>query len=168
MSTIQTVAGAMVTLAAIVAGVVFLNADPPAPEVGQVAIIERVIDGDTFTATTAGGDDLGRIRVLGMDAPELARDGNPEQCYAQEATDAAKQLLEGQTVQISADRAEGERDRYDRLLAYVDVEGTDFAQVMLSEGHARLYEGSPLARRETYNDAAGSAQDGNVGLWAEC
>lgn len=69
MSSAQTVAGALVTLAAIVVGVMFLRTDPPAPEVGQVAIVERVIDGDAFTATTAGGQDLGRIRVLGIDAP---------------------------------------------------------------------------------------------------
>lgn len=55
-STTQTIAGALVTLVtlvAIVAGVMFLRTDPPALKAGQVAIVERVIDGDTFTVTTA-------------------------------------------------------------------------------------------------------------------
>lgn len=59
-------------------------------------------------------------------------------------------------MQISADPAEGERDRYDRLLAYVDVEGTDFAQVMLTEGHARFYEGRWLDRQDTTTMRPGS------------
>lgn len=170
MTTVQSIMGGIiVTVLATVA--LYLRNDPmttePA-ESGQAAIVEYVVDGDTFNAITPEGEDLGRVRVLGIDAPEMARDGNPEQCYAQEATDAAKQMLEGQTVQISADPAEGHRDRYERLLAYVDAEGTDFAEVMLSEGHARLYEGSWLARQDAYDDAASSAQDSNVGLWGKC
>lgn len=98
----------------------------------------------------------------------MGRDGNPAQCHAQVAADAAKQLLEGRTVQISADPAEGERDRYDRLLGYVDVEGNDFAQVMLTEGHARLYRGSPLTRQDAYDDAANNAKDVRAGLWDRC
>ena len=137
-------------------------------ELAQTVTVDRVIDGDTFTASTETGEDLGRIRVLGIDTPETARDGQPAQCHAAEASAAATQLLQGQSVQISRDPTQDQRDVYDRLLVYVDVEGQDFGHVMLAQGHARLYEGSAIARQREYRDVVTEAKQRNVGLWGNC
>lgn len=135
----------------------------------QRVTVTSVIDGDTFTATGSGGEDLGRLRVLGIDAPEVARDSQAGECHAVEATDAATQLLDEATVTITHDPTQGQQDRYGRLLVYVDVVGIDFAQDMLSQGHARLYDDADrLERQDSYIEAVQSAQDRRAGLWATC
>lgn len=98
----------------------------------------------------------------------MARDGQAGagECHAIEA---ATQLLDDQTVTIGHDPTQGQRDRYGWLLVYVDVAGRDFAQDMLGQGHARLYDDAgSLDRRGAYAEAARSAQDRRAGLWATC
>lgn len=80
-----TVISAVAGLVIAVGVVLYLAAardTPPASETSQAAIVEYVIDGDTFNATNAAGEDLGRVRVLGIDTPEKSRNGEPAQCYA--------------------------------------------------------------------------------------
>ncbi|MGC1209579.1 MAG: thermonuclease family protein [Ornithinimicrobium sp.] len=166
-------ASALVALAVVFGGAVYLLSDrgaQPPVEGAQTATVARVIDGDTFTALDSSGEDLGRVRVLGIDTPEMARQGQPAQCHAQAATTAAEDLLQGQTVQISHDPTQDRQDVYGRLLVYVDVDGTDYAQTMLSAGHARTYDqlSNPLARQANYEDAAREAQRTGSGLWGDC
>lgn len=153
--------------AALVAGIAIYFAFDDGAEPKQTVTVQRVIDGDTFTARDDSGKDLGRVRVLGIDTPELAHDGQPGECYAQTATTAAKQLLDGQSVQISYDPTQEREDVYGRLLVYVDVDGTDYAQTMIAEGQARIYDSrsQPLARAGSYDEAAAGAKDSGVGLW---
>lgn len=143
--------------------------DEPAAKAGQSATVTSVIDGDTFTAADSSGEDLGRLRVLGIDAPEMPRDGDPGDCHAIEATEAAAQLLDDTTVTVAHDPAQGEQDRYGRLLVYVDVAGNDFAQDMLNQGHARLYDDAGnLGRQDTYVEAEQNARGRDAGLWGSC
>ena len=51
-----------------------------------VAHVNRVSDGDTVIATTNEGTKLG-IRLLGIDAPEVANGAKPGQPYGDEARD---------------------------------------------------------------------------------
>ena len=46
-------------------------------------------DGDTLTATTPKGQDLGRVRLVGIDAAEL----DPSKCSATQARDYLTGLL---------------------------------------------------------------------------
>lgn len=161
---------ALLACVAVALGIGLYFASGEGEDQGQIVTVERVIDGDTFTARTESGDNLGRVRVLGIDTPELARDGQPVQCHAQDATTAAAQLLAGQTVQITHDPTQDRQDVYGRLLVYVDIDGADYAQTMLSAGHARLYDrrSSLLARQASYENAASEAQRTGAGLWSQC
>lgn len=135
---------------------------------GQDVAVMKVIDGDTFTATDTAGTDLGRMRILGIDTPEMPQGDQPGQCHAEEATEAARGLLDNATVTISHDPTQPARDRYDRLLVYVDVDGTDFGLTMLTEGHARLYQDATVTRQGDYTAAATHAEDQQAGLWGQC
>jgi len=73
--------------------------------VTQVTVL-RVIDGDTLEL--ASGE---RVRLIGVDAPELGRPG------ANEATQFVRERTEGRTVWLEADGAD--RDRHGRLRRYV-------------------------------------------------
>lgn len=168
MTGVQWIAAAIAALVLAIGVMLYLANDQTSAEPAQSVIVERVIDGDTFTARTETGEDLGRIRVLGIDTPERARDGQVAQCHAEEATTAAEQLLQGQSVQISRDPSQDRRDFYDRLLVYVDVNGQDFSEVMLAQGHARTYSGPAIARQRDYDAAASAAEDQGVGIWGNC
>ncbi len=102
-----------------------------APTEGRVALVERIIDGDTFVV--AGGD---RIRVRNFDTPELRRyDCDAEKALAIAARAAAAELLQDRTVTLDVAYS----NRYDRLVADVLVhEGgarIDFVAAMVAGGH---------------------------------
>lgn len=124
------------------------------------AVIEYTIDGDTLVATDRSGRDLGRVRVLGIDTPEL----DPLECHAGEAAQAAAGLVTGQNVTLTIGAEE--RDIYGRLLAHVDVGDVDFAEVMLADGHARWLEDSGQERHAIYQQAEEKARDAKQGVWS--
>ncbi|MGO0576465.1 thermonuclease family protein [Ornithinimicrobium panacihumi] len=125
-----------------------------------------MLDGDTFTATDAAGDPVGRVRLVGVDAPELTQ----RQCWSQDATNALRQLvITGTRVELTVDPGQGERDHYGRLLGYVrttDAAGLDVSLQLLEHGHARPWGQHP--RRQAYEDAAEEAADPDVGVWGAC
>lgn len=139
---------------------------PDAP-VGAYAV-QRVVDGDTLYVAV-NGKNVG-IRVIGIDTPETKHPRMGVECYGPEASERAKELLTGQTVIISADITQGNKDKYGRLLRTITLpDGTDFGQRMLSTGHATEYTyRKPYDKRESYLTAQSHAADELHGMWGEC
>ena len=97
-----------------------------------------VVDGDTVDFSCPG-EGLIRARVTGFDAPEL---------YSPQCASEAAAALASQTylrwVFGTADELRvilGGRDRYDRRLVEVFVDGQRLADRMVEAGHARTYDG---------------------------
>lgn len=136
--------------------------------------VTAVVDGDTIRVETLGGRQLGRVRLLGIDAPEVAHPPEPAECYAEDATRLLEQLAPvGSTAELVTDTGQPNRDRYHRLLRYVDrstsADDVDVAGELLASGAARRYEAGPaLAREESYSTAVDDAQDAGRGLWGSC
>ena len=92
-------------------------------EASQVEVI-RVIDGDTVVIT---GDE--RVRLIGIDTPENG------QCGFSEAKQALEKLLaSGSAIFYSGTTSD--KDKYDRLLRYIEVEGIDVGLNLISNGFA--------------------------------
>jgi micrococcal nuclease len=126
----------------------------------------RVVDGDTITVGVAGSVEY--VRLIGIDAPEPNDPGGPE-CYATESTTHLTELLQTGTVRLFFDQSQGLRDKYSRLLAYVELpDGTDVGYAMLQNGYAReyLYD-TPYERRNAYLEAETTALTEQQGLWNE-
>lgn len=85
--------------------------------------VARVVDGDTVEL--ANGE---HVRLIGIDAPE---DGV---CGAVAATKRLTRLVEGRKVALI--RGTDNRDRYVRLLRYLDKSKTDAGLVMIRSGLA--------------------------------
>jgi len=98
------------------------------PTVSTTAVpgtrVVDVIDGDTVDVT--GGE---RVRLIGIDAPERG------ECGFGEATAALRSLVEGKVVRL-VPGARDDRDRYGRLLRYVEVDGLDANLEMIRRGLA--------------------------------
>lgn len=133
-------------------------------------VVTEVLDGDTLRAQDLNGNDLGRVRLLGVDTPELARDGRPAQCWAEEASAALNEAAPvGARITLQRDPTQPDRDSYGRLLRYVVSHGIDVQRDLLSAGAARSRASSPALRRQhVYTVAAGDAQRARRGLWSGC
>ena len=134
--------------------------------------IRCVLDGDTVSLGRCDAEGE-RIRLLGINAPEIAHDDQPAECYGDEATDVLAGLIENETVWLSFG-AECV-DAYGRTLAWLWLLSDDdpvlVSEWMLRHGHARVYDGegaSNLVYRERLEAAQRSAMEGQLGLWGVC
>lgn len=105
------------------------------------AQVERIIDGDTFTATTHIWPRLNAqayIRLDGIDAPELHGKCTAEKNHARAAREYLRGLISGKTVTLK----NVFQGKYaGRVIATVMLDGININQVMISAGMARTYHG---------------------------
>jgi len=103
------------------------------------ATVVKVVDGDTIRVRLPDGREE-PVRYIGVDTPER---GDP--CWG-EATDANARLVEGRRVRLERDVSE--RDRYNRLLAYVYRAGDGLLvnEALVRDGWARAREYPPDTR----------------------
>ena len=62
----------------------------------------------------------------------------------------------------------GERGYYGRLLAYIELDGYDFNESLISRGYARVYEEGTSSREKRYLSMQGKAILLGIGLWGDC
>ncbi len=125
-----------------------------------VSKVDKVIDGDTIVLE--GGE---IVRYIGIDSPETGQSN--DDCFAQEAFDANKELVEGKEVKLKKDVSE--RDKYGRLLRYVWVDDIFVNQYLIKEGYALSAEYPPdIKYAEQFNIFEKQAKENNLGLWSSC
>lgn len=159
----------VVLAAGTTAGCTTANAPPASPTAVQPptdavpAAVERVVDGDTLVAEVDGQRE--RVRLLRIDTPELARDGDPAACLAERAAAALEQLLPpGRSILLATDVEE--RDRFGRLLAHVWVDDRWVNGLLLERGLAQVVTFPPnVAFDDEVRAAQDRARDDARGLW---
>ncbi|MDD5041968.1 MAG: S-layer homology domain-containing protein [Candidatus Peribacteraceae bacterium] len=132
---------------------------------GEQGTVANVVDGDTFKVEIDGS--IETIRIIGIDTPETVHPSKPVQCFGKEASAKLKELLDGEDVTLEKNPAE-DRDKYDRLLRYVNLGGEDIGASMIEEGFAYSYKQYPHPRLEEYNALEQEAREENRGLWGGC
>ncbi|WGF91056.1 thermonuclease family protein [Marinivivus vitaminiproducens] len=132
-----------------------------------------VLPGELFaetiegTATASDGDSLrignNRVRILGIDAPELAQScgesDEPTAC-GRAARDHLARLIDGRVVSCIVE----DRDRYDRLVAQCAADGRDLGDAMVEAGMAVDYE---RYSHGFYAEAEARARAAGVGIWSD-
>ena len=132
---------------------------------GETAKILRIIDGDTLEVQI--GTKKEKVRIIGIDTPEIVDTRTGVQCFGKEASSKLKALIGGKTVSLVANPAE-DKDIYKRLLRYVEVNGKDIGASIIADGYAYSYRKYPHPRLDTYNALEKKAREGNKGLWGSC
>ena len=136
----------------------------PAPRSPAAALLPvvGVTDGDTIKVRVDGVTE--RIRLIGLDAPELK--GN--ECWSQKASSRMQGLVQGRSVQLVPDPTQADRDRYGRLLRHVVTEdGRLVAQVLIEGGFATEYTyAAAYEHRTAYLAAQKRARAGRLGVWS--
>lgn len=133
--------------------------------------VRWVSDGDTFSIKDANGKQLASVRVIGLNAPEVAHGTSKAECYGPQASAQLKKLLTGKTVKLVDDPRAPMFDRFGRRLAYVEVGGQDVAALMIRDGFAvefHLPSAGPSVRTPGYLKAQAEAQRSKRGLWGSC
>ncbi|MEX0933993.1 MAG: thermonuclease family protein [Candidatus Paceibacterota bacterium] len=128
--------------------------------------VVRVVDGDTFSITM-GGESV-TVRLIGIDTPETVHPSKPVECFGDEASQKAKNVLSGNEVRVEMDESQGTYDKYGRLLAYAFLpNGTHFNKMMIEDGYAYEYTYSmPYKYQSEFKEAEREARQYERGLWA--
>ncbi|WP_411953594.1 thermonuclease family protein [Alkalibacillus sp. S2W] len=130
----------------------------------ETATVTRVVDGDTIEIELNGKTE--DVRLLLVDTPETKHPSKPVQPYGPEASEFARNQLSGKQVQVEFDGPK--RDHYDRLLAYLWVDGKNFNQMLLQRGLARLayvYD-PPYTHMSAFEQAESNARNAGRGIWS--
>ncbi len=125
--------------------------------------VSRVIDGDTLTLLTREGTRL-RVRLYGIDAPEVRHEEMPGQPHGEEAKDALAALVLGRIVTVAI----VDIDAHRRVVGIVRCSGEEINLEMVRSGHAwayRRYLSAPYA--SGYIDAEKEARGRRDGLWKQ-
>lgn len=125
----------------------------------------KAIDGDTIKVLYNGEEK--NVRYLLIDTPETSHPRLGKQPFGEEAKERNQQLVNSGSLTLEFDV--GERlDKYDRLLAYVYVDGKSVQQTLLAEGLARVaYVYPPNTRHLTpFEEIQSTAKKKGLGIWS--
>ncbi|MFW0871274.1 MAG: thermonuclease family protein [Patescibacteria group bacterium] len=126
-------------------------------------VVSRVLDGDTIEL-----DDGAKVRLLGINAPELG------QCYGAESAQALSSLVLGREVMLQKDSTA--IDEFDRLLRYVFLYNPDAEKdnifvnnYMVREGYAiSNNRGADRRYERLLNNSMGMAKSDGYGWHSAC
>ena len=100
-------------------------------EAKELAVVKRVIDGDTIEL-----DDGRKVRYIGINSPEMT-DKRPEVlCLAKLAKEENEKIVLGKTVEMEKDISD--KDKYDRLLRYIWIDGKMVNLELIKNGYAAV------------------------------
>jgi micrococcal nuclease len=149
------------------------------PESGTTVRVTDVVDGDTVDVRFPDGR-TDTVRLLGVDTPEVHVENDPAEfegvpdseagrrClrrHGEAASTFAVSRLADRTVTLRFDATAERRGGYDRLLAYILVDGESFNAALLERGHARLYD-STFREQDRYATIERTAREEARGVWS--
>lgn len=140
-------------------------------------VISSLADGDTYNVVISkdrevregvqltAGEEI-TVRLLLVDTPESVGEkaGMP---YGDESSSYAKGLLQGRTVTIEFDDGDI-KDKYDRYLAYIYVDGKRVQDYLVENGYAMIrYVNEPNTRYlPELKELEAEAEKRGVGIWS--
>lgn len=142
------------------------GADPcRAPVVVEVT---EAVDGDTLWVHGPAGSE--KVRIIGVDTPEISHNGDPPDCYGPEAAAFTEEQLLGRYVWLTFD---GDcEDDYGRTLAYVtsgEGETGFFERLLLQGGWAETMTFSATSTyARTFESDEAAAIAAGEGMWGAC
>lgn len=145
--------------------------EKPAPtrDIRQQAILVKVIDGDTIAVSINGENEV--VRIIGIDTPEVVDPRQKVECFGKESSDWARLTLQDNKILLlEPDPSQGDRDKYQRLLRYVWINGgeIDFGKFMIDTGYASEHTYNlPYKYQNEYKEVEKEARGAKKGLWAD-
>ncbi len=122
----------------------------------------RVVDGDTLVIS--GGN---KVRLLGVNTPELHHPKKPVQCFAHEAKRYVQNRVKGENIKLTYEGSK--KGPYGRILAWVWY-GDGYKKLLnadiIRDGYGFSYRKYPTSRLKQLNRLEAQARKAERGLWA--
>lgn len=130
--------------------------------------VSEIIDGDTIKVETGRG--VERVRLIGINTPEVDHSGPDDECYGEEAKAYLTAMIDGKRAWLTFD--EECADQYGRTLAYVHrgTEESSFVQrMLLLGGWATAYAVRPnTSFEDAFESDESLARSTGEGIWGSC
>jgi len=136
---------------------------------GKSFKVTYIVDGDTLDIDVADDKyDHTRIRLLGIDTPEVKNRRQDAMYYGPEASRFASRTALGKEVTVLLDKESGTRDKYGRLLAHVLLaDGRGVNEELVRKGFAYVDLRFENERFDRYVQLEVEARETAAGLWKE-
>ncbi len=134
----------------------------PARQQVELAQVRYVHDGDTVHL-----EDGRKVRLIGINTPELAGDDMPDQAYAREARELLKAAISSHGNRVGLVYGAERHDRYKRTLAHLFTpDGENLQARLLLQGLAAAIAHPPnVAFSECYARQEQTARCEGAGIW---
>ena len=155
----------VVAIAAVYFPELFSEVDETPSRKGLVPVeLVKTIDGDTIKIKYEGKEQ--NVRYLLIDTPETNHPRLGKQPFGEKAKERNRELMNSGKLEIEFDIG-GKTDKYDRLLAYIYIDGVSVQETLLEEGLARVaYVYPPNTRHlDAYKKAEEKAKKAGIGIW---
>ena len=119
----------------------------------------KVIDGDTIVV-----ENVGKVRLIGVNAPEIKDRHRGVQRFGMESTTFTEQNLLGKQVRLEYDVTRV--DKFGRTLAYVYVDDTFFNAELVKQGYALVFAKYPFKYLDEFRRLEMDAKKNGRGLWS--
>jgi endonuclease YncB( thermonuclease family) len=131
--------------------------------------VNYVVDGDTVhIKDEKGNEDI--VRFLSVNTLEKDSTDAREKCLANMQTQFTKDNLQGKQVFLTYDSTQPQRDKYNRVLAYVATTSSStkyfYNDYLMQTGNAKVFLASPKAKNyDLYLKYQNQAQEKKLGMW---
>jgi micrococcal nuclease len=126
----------------------------------KTGLVTHVADGDTLEVEFDDPGSPVRVRLLGIDAPELDSE------HGEAAKRYAFARAGNQRVTIRLDQLQSTRDKYGRLLAYVYLPNHELLNnSLVRDGHAFAYRPRKCDFSTMFETSENVARSKKTGLW---
>ena len=134
----------------------------PAPGQLPRVKVQRVVDGDTLRL-----QDGRSVRLIGLNSPELGREGRSAEPFAEAARRRLSELVAANDGHVGLQLGREPKDHYGRTLAHAyDGKGRNLEAQLLAEGLGYLVAIAPnVALVECQQAAERLARQSRSGLW---
>jgi len=135
----------------------------PVDHIDETVRIRQVFDGDTVLLM-----DGRKVRLLGINTPEIDHQNGNDEPLAREARQSLLRTLNGASS-IGLRYGKHRQDHYGRVLAHVIVDGhRDVQQILLEQGLAMAIAISPnLWNQDCYQASENQARRQQIGVWGQ-
>jgi len=134
----------------------------PTSASGERVQVARVVDGDTVKLA-----DGRNVRLIGVNAPELAHNGRTTEPFAEAARQRLQALVAANDGELALQPGRQPKDRYGRTLAHLyDRQGQNIEAQLLAEGLGYLVAIAPNTELTACQKVAErEAREAGRGLW---
>ena len=134
---------------------------------GRIFTVSKVVDGDTLDIDIPDGNyQRTRIRLLGIDTPETKSPAVEIMYFGPEAAKFTAKTALGKKVCVFLDSISPARDKYGRILAYIQLpDGNFLNELLLKEGFAYADLRFRHSFYNKYPQLEALARNQKKGLW---